>query len=166
MRSTTRSLTVVSIGLLIAVAAAQAAGSVQVSYVQPDSFADVGDTRRDTEGNLLALTRHFEALAGRLGDGQKLTVEVLDVDLAGEIRPLHRMQQDVRVLRGAADWPRIKLRYTLESPGQAARSGEQRLADMAYLQRINRYRSDEPLRYEKHMLDEWFVAQIAAAGAR
>ena len=166
MRSTTRSTTL-SLGLLLAAAAAQAAGTVQVSYVQPEQFADAGDARRDHEGNLRTLTRHLEALAGRhLGDGQTLRIEVLDVDLAGEVRPVLRLHQDVRVLKGSVDWPRIKLRYTLESAGQAPRHGEQTVADIAYLQRINRYHGNESLRYEKRMLDEWFSGQFAAASAR
>jgi hypothetical protein len=37
---------------------------------------------------------------------------------------------------------------------------------MAYLQRMNRYTSDEPLRYEKPMLDAWFDAQFGSVAAR
>ncbi len=37
---------------------------------------------------------------------------------------------------------------------------------MAYLQRLNRYAGGEPLRYEKHMLDEWFDAQFGSAAAK
>ncbi len=77
-----------------------------------------------------------------------------------------RHAQNVRVLKGGADWPRIKLRYTLESAGQAPRSGEQSLADMAYLEHVNRYAGDDRLRYEKRMLDEWFAAQFGAAAVK
>ena len=162
------SATVVAAGLVLAAAAAQAAGTVQVSFIQSDKFTDAGDARRDIDGNLRELARHFDALAQRyLGDGQKLTVEVLDIDLAGEVRPSRRFMQDVRVLRGRADWPRIKLRYTLETSGQAPRSGEQNIADMAYLQHISAgYANDEPLRHEKRMLREWFATQFVAAPAR
>ena len=166
MRSTTRSLTL-SLGLLLAASVAQAAGTAQVSYVQPERFADAGDAYRDQEGNLRTLSRHLEALAGRhLGDGQTLRIEVLDVDLAGEVRPVRRLHQDVRVLKGSVDWPRIKLRYTLETAGQAPRQGEMTVADLAYLQRVNRYPDNESLRYEKRMLDEWFSEQFAAGSAR
>lgn len=167
MRSTFHA-TAVAVGCLLAAATAPAAGTAQVSFVQSDKFSDAGDARRDIEGNLRVLARHVEALATRyLSDGQKLTVEVLDVDLAGEVLPSHRWHQDVRVLKGGADWPRIKLRYTLEAAGQAPRSGEQIIADMAYLQHIGGgYVGDEPLRHEKRMLNEWFVAQFAGATAR
>jgi len=163
MRLLTRSIAFSAALALVAVAA-QAAGTVQVSYIQPEKFSDAGDARRDIEGNLDVLKRHFETLAGRhLQDGQRLTIEVLDVDLAGEVRPSRRFNQDVRFLRGGADWPRITLRYTLESAGQAPIRGEQSVTDMDYLHHLNNYASDEPLRYEKQMLNEWFAAQFGAA---
>jgi len=165
MRPTTRSIA----GLLgvVLVAGAHAAGAVQVSYVNRDKFADAGNSRHDVEDNLKQLTRHFEALAKRhLADGQKLSVEVLDVDLAGEMRPSRRATQDIRVLKGTTDWPRIKLRYTLESPGQPARSGERLVQDMAYLQRLGSNVGIGALNYEYRMLDEWFGAEFGHAAAR
>jgi len=165
MRSTARSITV-SAALVLA-AAAQAAGTVQVSFVQPEKFSDVRDARHDSSVNLRELKRYLEELASRhVADGQSLTIEVLDVDLAGEIRFSPRLHDDVRVLKGRADWPRIKLRATLESAGQPVRRVEQTVADMAYLQRLNRYGDSEFLRYEKRMLDEWFVAQFGGAASK
>lgn len=167
MRPTIRSL-MGSVGLALAAAGAYAAGTVQVAYVQPEKFADAGDAGSDREDNLKLLTGHFEVLAKRhLGDGQKLSIEVLDVDLAGETRPLvRRAGQDLRVLKGKTDWPRIKLRYTLESPGQAPRKAEQTVSDMAYLQRLAGYYRGEPLGYERRMLDDWFAAEFGAAAAK
>jgi hypothetical protein len=166
MRSATRSI-ITSLGLALAAAGVQAAGTVAVSYVQPDKFADAGNTRHDVESNLKELTGHLEALARRyLSDGQKLNIEVLDIDLAGEMRPSRRGGQDVRIVKGAADWPRIKLRYTLDSAGQPPLSGEKSLADMSYLQRAGGYSAKDPLRYEKRMLAEWFAAQFPTAAVK
>lgn len=165
MRSTTRPV-LVSLGLVLAASAALAAGSVQVSYVKADDFADIGHSPYDRQLALQQLTRHFETLASRhLADGQSLTIDVLDVDLAGELRPSARTGYEIRVLRGKADWPRITLRYTLTSGGQAARSGEQQIADMNYLRHISRIGDDEALHAEKHMLEAWFAAQHFDAGA-
>ena len=166
MRLLTRSIAF-SAGLALSAVAAQAAGTAQVSYIQPEKFTDAGDARRDIAGNLEVLRRHFESLAGRyLRDGQKLTIEVLDVDLAGEVRPSRRFQQDVRLLKGGADWPRISLRYTLESAGQAPVRGEQTIIDMDYLHHLGGYGNAEPLRYEKQMLSAWFAAQFGATAAQ
>ena len=151
------------LGLTLGAFAAQAAGAVAVSFVEPEKFADARDTRRDHTDNLRVLGEYIEAAASRhLVDGQKLSVEVLDVDLAGEVRPSRRLQQDVRVLKGRADWPRITLRYTLEAAGQAVRRGEKTISDMAYLQRSNVLAYRDALSYEKRMLDEWFKSQFAA----
>ncbi len=165
MRHVIRSLAV-GLGLALVALSAQAVGTVQVSFVQPEQFADAGDARRDVQGNLGVLARHLESLAARLGAGQKLSIEVIDVDLAGELRPWRHAQQDLRVLRGAADIPRIRLRYSLEEAGRASRSGEHVVVDAGYLQRFNRYPSGEALRYEKRMLDDWFSEQFASAPAK
>jgi hypothetical protein len=166
MRSTIRFLAF-ALGLTGAALAAQAAGTVQVSFVTPDKFTDAGDSRGEQERNLRLLKQHFETLAARhLGDGQKLTIEVLDLDLAGDRRFSRRLKEYVRVLDGRSDWPRIKLRYTWQADGPAPRSGEESVADMSYLQRPNRYTGDETLRHEKRMLDEWFAARFGAAAAK
>ena len=166
MRCVTRSFSL-SLGLMLTALAAQAHGTAQVSFVQPEQFADAGDALGEKAGNLRTLARHLEGLAARrLGDGQTLSIEVLDVDLAGEVRLARRLHHDVRVLRGSVDWPRIRLRYMLESAGQVARRGEQTVADLAYLQRFNRYPGNESMRYEKRMLDEWFGELFAADVAK
>ena len=59
-------------------------------------------------------------------------------------------------MTGRADWPRLRLRYTLEQHGKVIASGNAYLSDMSYLQHINRYSSNDALRYEKRMIDDWF----------
>ena len=132
------------------------AGSATVSFVNPERFSDIGFAQTDRQFNLQTLERHLQALAQRrLPSGQVLKVEVLDVDLAGEERPSRRTGRDLRIVRGGADWPRIKLHYTLEADGRTLRSGEETLSDMSYLQSFTGvYRSD-PLSYERTMLDKW-----------
>jgi hypothetical protein len=152
--------------LAVAVAAAtlasvaSAAGTVQVSFVQPERFADVRDAAFSRDANLDILKRHLEAAAAPyVADGATLKIDVLDVDLAGE--PSHGPRtQDLRILRGRADWPRIQLRYSLEAPGQPARAREATVSDMAYLQHIGSSMHGEALYYERRMLDEWFKAEF------
>jgi len=152
-----------TLGLLILLAcagAAQAAGTVQVSFIQPEKFADVRDAAFRAEDNLANLQRHLEQVGALYTpDGQTLKIEVLDVDLAGEVRPGTR-PHDIRVLRGRADWPRVELRYTLEVPGAAPRTGRATVSDMAYLQRITPSYAGEPLPYERRMLEDWFKAEF------
>jgi Protein of unknown function (DUF3016) len=141
---------------------AQAAGTVQVNFVEPDKFADARDAYMSREQHLKTLEQHLKAAAAPyLADGQTLKIDVLDVDLAGEVR-FGARPHDVRVMRGRADWPRIEMRYSLEAAGQAARSGQARVQDLAYLQRLPSYHQNEALAYERRMLDEWFKAEFAS----
>lgn len=149
--------------LCLATAAASnaAAGAVEVSFIEPDRFADVGATPWEREARLKDLTAHLQALGRRLLPAdQTLKIEVLDVDLAGEPRPSARSGRDLRIIRGGADWPRIQLRYTLGADGRPARSGEDRVADLNYTQGPVGSRSSEPLFYEKRMLDQWFETRF------
>jgi Protein of unknown function (DUF3016) len=141
--------------------AAHAAGSVQVNFIQPEKFSDVRDAYMRSERYLELLKENISAAAlPYLADGQTLKVDVLDVDLAGEVRHGAR-PYDVRVLKGGADWPRIQMRWALEAGGQTVKSGDATVQDMAYLQRvIGSPGSQDALRYERRMLDDWAKQQF------
>jgi len=148
---------------LLAATPATAAGTVQVQFVAPERFSDAGDVGRDREANLKRLAQHLQALGEHtLADGQTLRIEVLDVDLAGRVKHMGS-RGDVRLLKGGADWPRIDLRYVLDTPGVATLRGEEHLADLNYLQQRPAQRLAEPLPYEKAMLDAWFKRRFATA---
>ena len=133
---------------VFAVAAGPAlAGTANVKFVDAERYSDAGNTRWDEQDNLKVLAAHLQALAQRqLPQGQTLSIEVLDVDLAGEARP-HRGGNWVRVTRGRADWPRMTLRYTLQAAdGQTLRQGEEYLSDPSYQQRGWTVGDSDPLR--------------------
>ena len=155
----------IAIAALLATGAVHAAGTVQVSFTDPEKFADVRDRANRVEDNVKALERVVaDAARPYVADGQTLKIEVLDVDLAGEIRPGARAGE-LRVLRGRADWPRITLRWSLEGAG-ATRSGQAVVQDMNYLMRPPTPQYDGQLAYERRMLDDWFREQFGkAAGA-
>ena len=151
-----------TLGGIVASNAAQAAGRVDVSFQPNDELSDIGRGAWDGERNVKALADHFKSLAAHLPDGQTLTVKVLDVNLAGEIRPL-RHGTELRVLKGAADWPTMDLRWTLSAQGRTLASGEERLADQAYLMHASRLRENGPLPYETRMIDRWFNERIVVS---
>jgi hypothetical protein len=142
-------------------AAGAAGAAVTVTYVAPEKYADVprDSTARDSMMN--DLTDHFTWLGTALPPGQDLRIEVLDIDLAGREEPSARVVRDVRVMRGGADWPRMRLRFSVEQNGQVLKSGEAQLSDMDYMAKVNRYSEDQPQRYEKQMIDRWFEKNIA-----
>jgi Protein of unknown function (DUF3016) len=137
-------------------AAAQAAGRVEVAWIEPASYRDAGPTPWERERVLQALDAHLGLWSRALPDGQTLRLEVTDLDLAGEIRPF--AWHDTRVLRSGADWPQMSLRYTLQADGRTLKSGEARLSDMGY----QFARRSETLGYEKAMIDRWFRQEFSA----
>lgn len=146
--------------LLLCTASAASAGAT-VTYAQPDKFTDVPFAEWERERVLKELNSHFDKLAARLPAGQELKVEVLNLDLAGQIKHNYGGTQDLRVLRGGADWPHMHLRYTILDNGQVLKQGDERLSNMSYLQRMNTYDRNDTLRYEKQMLDDWFKTALA-----
>ena len=149
--------------LSLAATTASAAGTVNVTFVDPERFYDAGNSKHDEPANLKVIEQHFKDLGQRyLPDGQVLNISVLDVDLAGYMKPLYGSAREVRVARGAADWPRIKVRYSLEAGGAPVKSAEETLADLNYGRhgQTYLYTNRDPLRYEKQMLDSWFQARF------
>jgi len=150
-------------GLLLGVAvAAQAA--VEVKFVEPEKFADVGESGRDRENNLSELEAHLRDLAGkRLPASQRLLIEVLDVDLAGQVEPKGRYMERIRIVKDIG-WPAMELRYVLSEGDKTLREGQVRLSDMNFLHsNLGLRHSGEALRYEKQMLDDWFAKEFAAS---
>ncbi|WP_341889250.1 DUF3016 domain-containing protein [Variovorax sp. YR752] len=158
--------------LLITLAAALApcahAGSVEVNYDARATFTDAGTTPAERERHLAALAGHLKRLGERrLVEGSRLSVELVDLDLTGTLRPSRRTAQDLRVVTGRADGPHIELRYTLSDASQVLASGRETLFD-ASLPRVGDARNSDggdPLRHEKSLLDHWFEARIASAPA-
>lgn len=146
---------------LAGAAPAHAAGTVEIRFVEAAGYSDIGFASADRERHLQTLQGHFQRLAARLPEGQSLQVEVLDVDLAGELLP-HR-GGDLRVLRGGADWPRLTLRYELRDASGPLKSGEQRIADPAYrfeMRGATRYAG--ALGYEQRLIERWFADTFEA----
>lgn len=149
-------LLMVALGLLLS-SAAQAA-TVQVRFVEPERYADAGRDVRSREETRTAIAVHLRKLGATLDAAQTLQIEVLDIDLAGEIDPSSRRWPDIRVMRGRADWPRIQLRYTLLAGDQVVSRGEEWIADMSYMMSARASPADEgqAFGYEKAMLTRWF----------
>jgi hypothetical protein len=147
---------------------ASTASTVSVSFNPDAQYADAGISPRDRQATLATLSAHLKRVAERrLPADEALEVELLDVDLAGTVRPSRRTGTDLRGVRGSADWPRLTLRYSLSKDGRVLRSGTESIADMNYSGRLGNYLSGDPLRYEKQLLDDW-VGRLAQpqAGAR
>jgi len=148
------------LGLAASMSPVLAAGTVEVSWVQPETYSDAGRSVVDRERTMKSLGEYLTQLGRQLPDGQTLKLEVLDVDLAGEIEPMG--WHDVRILRGRADWPHMTVRYTLQGGGQTLKAGEAQLSDMNYFafqHGLGKYGSE--LAHEKRMIAQWFSDNFA-----
>jgi len=143
-------------------ATAARAGTAQVSFVHPERFVDAGNTDAERDANLRVLSTELQALAARLLPAdQSLSVEVLEVDLAGDSRPTQRGK--VRIGRDdGRDPARITLRYTLSGGGQVLRSTEAKLDDFGTPRGLAAARPDGPLAAERALLGRWFQQEFAA----
>jgi hypothetical protein len=151
--------TLVAGSLLLASAVASA--EVTVTFVKPENYPDMPFSPVDRDAVLKQIGDYFTKIGTNLPPGTDLHIDVLDLDLAGRIEPARRGAQDLRIIRGGADWPRMTLRYTVETDGKVVKSGTADLKDMDFQFRANRVSSDDSLRYEKQMIDDWYYKTIA-----
>ena len=140
---------------------------VDVTFTSPETYVDAGLRREGgaqaREIALKTIREQLVTLGERyLAPNQTLKIEVLDIDLAGEIEWWHG-PYDIRYMRDYT-WPKIRLRYTLEEGGQPIRSAEETVSDPSYQMNIIATRSGEVMPYEKEMLARWFRSRFASKG--
>lgn len=142
-----------------------ASAAVEVKFIAPENFSDVRDSGFSRSQTLACIEAHLQTLAasqfGAAAPGKDLLIEVTDIDRAGELEPWGRDMREIRVLRTVGR-PAINLRYVVSEGGREVRRGEAKLSDLSYLDRLNRYSSGDPIRFEKRMLDDWFSKEFAA----
>ena len=143
---------------------AHAAAATEVKFTKSELFADMPFSQHARDDVMNTLQQHFAKLAAKLPADQTLKIDVTDIDLAGRIEPNQiGINIDMRILRGGADWPHMKFSYAVESQGKVVKSGTADVSDLNYLRSFNRYSANEPLRYEKKMLDDWFRKELSPA---
>jgi hypothetical protein len=153
---------IITAGMALGVLAAtplsvEAAGSVDVTFTNPQRYRDIGDRYASRRSRVLKeVESYFNYLGDRyLKDGQVLSIEVLNIDLAGQYEPWRFEFRDVRIMRDITP-PRLKLRYALVDRGKLLMRAEENVTDMTYLWGAGSIYGDQRLGYEKKMLREWF----------
>ncbi len=157
MRSASKLLAAALLALPLAATAA-----VQVQFLEPDRYTDASQ-RPTGRAPSESLKRELTAELQRLGEqylepGQELSIDVLDLDLAGRYRWWDASRGEVRVM-DAVTWPRMQLRYRLTRGGRTLEQRQEDLSDRNYLDAASG-RSSDPLRYEKNMLEAWFRSRF------
>lgn len=132
---------------------------VTVRFVNPERYTDAESSGGGRAGTLAEFRAYIETLGSRyLAPGQTMSIDILDIDLAGQYEPRGR-GSEVRVMRDVTP-PRIKLRYTLRDRGGRARSGEDHLSDINY--RVVGRSSIGQFGYDKSLLNDWFRRVVGA----
>jgi hypothetical protein len=156
-----RLLCVVCLALASVMArAATPPDNVHVRYKDPQHFTEAkrssGMHLVDADAYLKPLKEYIAQRASRiLAPGQRLDIEVTDVDRAGEYEPwLGPRFDDVRIIKDMYP-PRIDLDFTLYgADGKVLREGSRKLRDLAFLSHSMANDRDS-LQYEKSLIDLW-----------
>jgi len=151
----------VALGLLAGVATAVQPTAVDVTFVDAEKFTDAGDAygwpARSSEHNLEQLRDYIVArVTPLLAEGQRLTIEIADLDLAGEFEPWHGPgYRDVRMVKSLYP-PRINLSFRLyDATDRVVAEGSRRLRDLGFMFAATPTAGNDSLRYEKNLLDSW-----------
>ncbi len=151
----------VAFAVLILAPGASFAG-VKVRFIDPEHYTDAGSFGTGSrKATLAAFRTYFQKLGERfLAPGQTLTIDVLDIDLAGEYEPWRTNFSDIRIMRDTTP-PSFRLRYVLTERGKRMRSGEENLMDINYQMNASARLSGGRYAYEKALLDDWFRRNFA-----
>ncbi len=136
-------------------------GPVNVSWNDPAQFSDLRHSFNRWEAErgdwVRQLALHLrKSAAKQLQPGERLDVNITDVMRAGIYEPWHGPQLDhVRVIRDRYP-PRMELNYTLYgADGQVLTQGSEKLRDFGFMMGSSPINQNDPLRYEKRMIDGW-----------
>ncbi len=154
---------------ILAAESVKPAAKIEVIFVKPaDQYVDVRDgfsaSEKGQAANLDTLKQHIEQRADALVPaGQKLTVTLTEVDLAGDFEPWHNPDMnDVRIVKDIYP-PRIDLEFKLtDAGGKVVKEGKRELRDLAFMMKLSIDR-DDPFRHEKAMLNDWLRTEFRPA---
>ncbi len=130
--------------------------STEVTFDHPERFNDAGRFGGDSAKNVQVLADELTRLGERLPPDADLKIEITDVRLAGQSRFFNTANPDLRVLNGRADWPSVRMRYTLTVDGKSAGPVDEMVEDQNYLDSIPPSDPSQRLPYERRMLARWF----------
>ncbi|MDV6316827.1 DUF3016 domain-containing protein [Idiomarina sp. HP20-50] len=148
---------------LLAFSVTALAGTAEVSWKDVDSYTDIrpasGLKDRYQQKVMDQLTEHFQGLAAKLPDDQKLEVTVTNVDLTGRVEPTFGRSSSnyVRIVR-EIDFPSMEFNYRLvNNAGDVLKEGQANVQNMSfnYDSLASRVRRND-LYFEEQMITRWF----------
>ena len=135
-------------------------GPVDVRWRDPEEFTEIRVSHNQAEsrrGNWVEdLAKYVrQRAAPRLGPGERLEVEFIDIDRAGDFEPWRGISvQDMRFIREIYP-PRMTLSFRhTGADGTVLGEGERKLQDAMFMGSVSQNDTDV-LRYEKRLIDQW-----------
>lgn len=141
---------------------------IKVEWLQPEKYSDIrpanepkGSYRRHV---LASFDKFWQKMSARLPQGYNVKLTMKDVDLAGDVNPLYRLDnREIRVIKEIY-FPRITLDYqVLDANNQVVLEGKDvKIKDMNFMNTTGLRYSSQEFGHEKAMLDKWFTATVLA----
>ena len=154
--------------VMAADAPAKTNARVEVIFSSPEKFTDVRDaytaSDRGRDGILDQIRDYLVSQADRyVTPGQKLTVTFTDIDLAGDFEPWRGSEgMDIRIVKDIYP-PKMDLEFKLTgSDGTVIKEGKRQLRDLVFMSNLSINRND-PLRFDKALLDDWLRSDFRRA---
>ncbi len=143
------------------------AARVNVSWAPSDTLSEVKQNQarrgwlRPEEWTKELGTYLVQRADAQLPPGQHLDVTIDDIKLAGDYEPWRGPDaQDIRVMKDIYP-PRIDLHYRLiGADGKTLRESHSKLRDLSYLQNNVMPTDNDPLRYDKRLIDRWVKTEF------
>jgi len=143
--------------------------NVQVNWDDPAHFTDTRSNLCRNRGGkaewLGQLARYVQGRADRVvADGRTLKVTITDIQRAGQCEPWRGPNlDDTRIIKDIYP-PSISLHFSLaEADGRVVSEGDRTLRDSAFMHRDTMLNKDDPLRFEKRLLDDWLRKEFPNA---
>ena len=143
------------------------AGPVDVHWSDPTQFTELRyslNRHEAARGDWVVQLAEYirDRAAQQLPPGERLDVEILDIERAGEYEYFFGPATDIRVMRDIYP-PRMRLHVRRTgADGTVIEDGERRISDLAYLTGPQPLSNTDPLRYEKRMIERWVRRELAA----
>jgi len=136
----------------------QAPSNVSVTFKDPEHFTDARSSFNSSTDDyyLDQISAQFKKVSSKyLKDGEKLEITVTDVDLAGDFVPRGGGTNDMRIIKDIYR-PRMALSYKITgADGKVVKQGDSTPVDQYFMNNINTIDRNEPLFYDKALIDTW-----------
>ena len=140
----------------------ESASAVKVTWLNPEKYSDIRPANSSRKAYQERVTKAFDKFLGEFAEklpaGYSLEITVKDLDLAGDVNPMYRLDNtDIRVIKDIY-FPRIKLDYVLldQNKQQIQKESDVKIKDMGFMTSSNIGYQNREFAYEYEMMKKWF----------